>query len=50
MQLLEYKINYISYRPYLSKLDIKFNNVYQVELIDFVVGYYNNNNKNNRNK
>ena len=30
MQLLEYKLHFMNYRPYLSKLSIKFNDVYQV--------------------
>lgn len=33
-------------RPYLTKLPIKFNNVFQVEITDFVVGQDRNKNKN----
>jgi hypothetical protein len=35
MQLLEYKMHFMSYKPKLSKLSIKFNDVYQVDVIDF---------------
>lgn len=38
----------MSYRPYLNKLPLKFNNVFQVQAIDFSIGGDQNNNKANK--
>jgi hypothetical protein len=38
MQVLEYKKHFINDRPFLDQLPLKFNNVFQVEVVDFIVG------------
>lgn len=48
MQLLQYKKNYISYRVHLNKMSIKFNDVYQVQVQDFVIGDDNRKRNNKR--
>lgn len=38
VEVLEYRMHIVSWRPYLSKLPVKFMDVYQVEVVDFEVG------------